>query len=84
MLRSLREHLTIPGAAAIVGTKGEWEHWTVVMRMTAARLYLLDSEGDTSMASKRGKRRLRYHAGLIDPTCLFLLKLHAQSRGGRR
>lgn len=75
LLARMRAHLRGPGSATIVGAKEPWPHWTVVTRMTPARVHLLDSEGDTSIAIRRGRRRLRYHAGLIDPSCLYLLQL---------
>lgn len=75
LLMWIQRHLRSPGAAAIVGGKHPWEHWTVATRVTASRLYLLDSEGDTSIATKRGKRALQYHAGLMDPSCLYLLTI---------
>ena len=75
LLASISEHLCAPGSAAIVGAKAPWPHWTVATRVTKARVHLLDSEGDTSIAIRPGPRRLRYHAGLIDPSCLYLLQL---------
>ena len=75
LISNIRRHLNVPGSAAIIGAKEPWLHWTVATRITKARLHLLDSEGDTSIAISPGPRRLRYHAGLIDPSCLYLLQL---------
>jgi hypothetical protein len=75
LLARISSHLCGPGSAAIVGAKAPWPHWTVATRVTKARVYLLDSEGDTSISIRRGRRRLRYHAGLIDPSCLYLVQL---------
>ena len=75
LLARMRSHLAAPGSATIVGAKEPWPHWTVATRITSARVHLLDSEGDTSIAISRGRRRLRYHAGLIDPSCLYLVQL---------
>lgn len=74
LLGSVEQHLLRPGTAAIVGTNAPyWSHWTVATKVTESRLYLLDSEGDTSVAVRRGERRRRYHAGLIEPARLYLL-----------
>ena len=80
LLSSIRRHLNVPGSAAIIGAKEPWQHWTVATRITKARVHLLDSEGDTSIAISPGPRRLRYHAGLIDPSCLYLLQLRELRR----
>jgi len=73
VLRCIHRHLCQPGAETIVGGNRPWDHWTVATRVGRSRLHLLDSGGDTSVAIRRGKRRLTYHAGLIDPSCVYLL-----------
>jgi len=75
LLSCIDKHLSAAGTAAIIGACDPWEHWTVATRVTASRLYLLDSEGDRSVAVKQGRRALSYHAGLIDPYCLYLLTI---------
>jgi hypothetical protein len=75
MLKRIAQHLATPGSVAIVGGNDPWGHWTVATAVTACRVYLLDSEGDASVAIRRGRRRLRYHAGLLDSRSLFLITL---------
>jgi len=79
LLRHIDLHLAQPGTATIVGGKRLWEHWTVATRVTPARLHLLDSGGDRSIAVDRGPvdRPRQYHAGILDPSCLYLITLRA-------
>jgi hypothetical protein len=78
VVRCIDRHLSEPGTAAIVGSNRPWAHWTVATRVSSSRLYLLDSGGDRSVALRRGKRRLIYHAGLIEPACLYLITITEQ------
>jgi hypothetical protein len=75
ILKRIAQHLATPGSVAIVGGNDPWQHWTVATAVTARRVYLLDSEGDASVAIRRGRRRLQYHAGLLDSRSLFLITL---------
>jgi hypothetical protein len=84
MLSCIDRHLCEPGTATIVGGNRPWDHWTVATRVSRSRLHLLDSGGDTSVAIRRGKRRLIYHAGLINPACVYLLAVSELGKNGRR
>lgn len=67
----LAEHLAKPGTAAIIGVEPPWEHWTVVVRVTAKRLTLLDSSGASILPLKTSA----WHFGRD----VFLLQVTAQS-----
>lgn len=66
----LTEHLAKPGTAAIIGVEPPWEHWTVVVRVTAKRLALLDSSGASILLLKTSG----WHFGRD----VFLLQVTAQ------
>lgn len=69
----LTEHLKKPGAAAIIGVEPPWQHWTVVVGVTAKRLTLLDSSGASILLLKTRGR----HSGRD----VFLIQLSAERPG---
>ena len=78
-------HLSEPGTAAIVGADPPWRHWTVATRVTKSRLHLLDSGGYASVPLRLGRIRGRYHAGLIQPSHIYLVRIEqADLRDGSK
>jgi hypothetical protein len=66
----LTDHLEKPGTAAIIGVEPPWQHWTVVVSVSAKRPTLLDSSGASILLLKTGGRYLGRD--------MFLLHLSAQ------
>lgn len=75
VLARLREHLAVPGSAAIIDVEA---HWTVVRRAAKRRVRVLDSGGwmfmTISSETHRGARRNGLH-----PSSVFLLSLTPQA-----
>ncbi len=73
MLNLIARHLAEPGTAAIIAGNDPWHHWTVVTKVTKARLMLFDSEGDQFVPIDPSTLRCIYHAGLVSAPDLHLL-----------
>lgn len=72
---TIAAHLATPATAVIVGTAEPWNHWTVVARVEARRLVLVDSSGLSYTPRRRIKGFEDCHAGLITPRSVFLLTI---------
>ena len=75
IIGALRDHLECHATSAIIGARPPWDHWTAVSRVGRSRLVIVDSGGWFYVPLRRGKTASRAHAGLIDPSCVFLLTL---------
>ena len=76
----LSEHLSKPGTAAIIGVEPPWQHWTVVVRVTAKRFTLLDSSGDSYLPLRKCGRPSGRQGGRLRTGNIFLLQISREKR----
>jgi hypothetical protein len=87
VVRRIKAHLETRHAVAIVGLEAKTGHWSVVTGWTQTRFRLSDSDDGLWLPFQgRRSRRWTWHAGCIDPTSIFLVRvqplpaLHSPSR----
>lgn len=61
----------------MIGLHGQPGHWTVATASSRMMLRLADSDGGHWLWKRplRGSNRASFHAGRIDPYCLFLVEV---------
>jgi hypothetical protein len=77
----LRSELRRPATALLLGLGGEYDHWTVVRRITRASILLYDSAGYSRIAIRECRmghetRRSAQCAHVIGPGSAFVVRAH--------
>src|ERR1051326_2534646 len=77
IVEAMERHLVKPNTAVVMGLHGHPGHWTVATRTSPMVLRLADSDGGNWLWKHplRGRNRASFHAGRIDPYCVFLIEI---------